>query len=134
MSLIKEKDKFGLVEITSFGQLFRGKLLGRVGMGLVQAAILVVTGKLFFHLRLGNAALSAAVILSFTLAMACLSIFVGSVIRKEELIVGVSVLAANVFAALGGCWWPAEIVPPTFKTLAMVSPAFWAMDSIWLWT
>ena len=118
-----------LFSATTFGELFGGKFLGRVLMGLLQAAILLVAGKIFFHLNLGNVVLSCLVVLVFTLAMACLSIFVGSVLRKEELIVAVSVLAANVFAALGGCWWPAEIVPPTFRTLAMVSPAYWAMDA-----
>jgi ABC-2 type transport system permease protein len=33
-----------------------------------------------------------------------------------------------MFAALGGCWWPFEIVPRVFRTLGMVSPAYWAMD------
>jgi ABC-2 type transport system permease protein len=34
-----------------------------------------------------------------------------------------------MFAALGGCWWPAEIVPQAFRTLGMISPAYWAMDA-----
>jgi ABC-type multidrug transport system permease subunit len=118
-----------LFSATSFGELFGGKVLGRVLMGLLQAAILILTGKLFFHLNLGNTWLSGLIILIFTLAMACLSIFVGSVMNKEELIVGLSVLATNIFAALGGCWWPVEIVSPTFRTLGMVSPSYWAMDA-----
>jgi ABC-2 type transport system permease protein len=118
-----------LFSATSFGELFGGKFLGRVLMGLLQAAILILAGKLFFHLNLGNILLSCLIILTFTLAMACLSIFVGSVLHKEELIVAVSVLAANMFAALGGCWWPAEIVPQAFRTLGMISPAYWAMDA-----
>ncbi len=118
-----------LFSATSFGELFGGKFLGRVLMGLLQAAILIVAGIVFFHLNLGNIFLSSLIVLVFTLAMACLSIFVGSVLHKEELIVAVSVLAANMFAALGGCWWPAEIVPPAFQTLAMISPAYWAMDA-----
>ena len=118
-----------LFSATSFAELFAGKFLGRVLMGLLQAAILLLAGKLFFHLNLGNIFLSCLIVLIFTLAMACLSIFVGSVVRKEELIVAVSVLSANMFAALGGCWWPAEIVPPTFRTLGMISPAYWAMDA-----
>jgi ABC-2 type transport system permease protein len=118
-----------LFSATSFAELFGGKFLGRVLMGLLQAAILILTGKLFFHLNLGNILLSCLIIVIFTLAIACLSIFVGSVLHKEEVIVGVSVLAANMFAALGGCWWPAEIVPPAFRTLGMVSPAYWAMDA-----
>ena len=32
-------------------------------------------------------------------------------------------------SALGGCWWPLEIVPDTFKTLAHLVPAGWAMDA-----
>ena len=117
-----------LYSSASFAELFAGKFLGRVLMGLLQSAILIVAGILFFHLNLGNVWLSGLNILVFTLAMACLSIFVGSVLKKEELIVGVSVLTANMFAALGGCWWPIEIVPPVFRTLGMVSPAYWAMD------
>lgn len=118
-----------LYSSASFAELFGGKFLGRVLMGLLQSAILIAAGKLFFHLSLGNAWLSGLNILVFTLAMACLSIFVGSVLKKEELIVGVSVLMSNMFAALGGCWWPEEIVPPAFRTLGMVSPAYWAMDT-----
>ena len=117
-----------LYSSTSFAELFSGKFLGRVLMGLLQSAILIAAGILFFHLNLGNILISFLNILVFTLAMACLSIFIGSVLKKEELIVGVSVLLSNMFAALGGCWWPAEIVPPAFRTLGMVSPAYWAMD------
>ena len=117
-----------LYSSASFAELFAGKFLGRVLMGLLQSAILITAGKLFFHLNLGNTFISFLNILVFTLAMACLSIFIGSVLKKEELIVGVSVLLANMFSALGGCWWPAEIVPPAFRTLGMVSPAYWAMD------
>jgi ABC-2 type transport system permease protein len=118
-----------LYSSASFAELFGGKFLGRVFMGLLQSAILIVAGLLFFRLNLGNIWLSGLNILVFAAAMAALSIFVGSVIRKEEVIVGISVLLANLFAALGGCWWPAEIVPSAFRTLGMVSPAYWAMDA-----
>jgi ABC-2 type transport system permease protein len=118
-----------LYSSASFAELFGGKFLGRVLMGLLQSTILIITGMLLFHLNVGNIWLAFLNILVFTLAMAALSIFVGSVLKKEELIVGVSVLTANMFAALGGCWWPAELVPPAFRTLGMISPAYWAMDT-----
>jgi ABC-type multidrug transport system permease subunit len=118
-----------LCSSASFAELFGGKWLGRLLMGLLQSAILVAAGLLFFHLNLGSLWLSALNIVVFASAMAALSIFVGSVIRKEEVIVGVSVLAANMFAGLGGCWWPIEIVPPAARAIAMVSPAYWAMDT-----
>ena len=31
---------------------------------------------------------------------------------------------------LGGCWWPIEIVPETFKTIAMLTPSYWAMHGL----
>lgn len=114
----------------SKGELFQAKLLGRWGMGLVQALILFVVGRILFKLDLGSAPLALLVIAVFSLAMAALSVFIGSLCRKEDLIIGLAVLLANIFAGLGGCWWPSEIVPPGVRTAAMASPAYWAMDAL----
>jgi ABC-2 type transport system permease protein len=46
------------------------------------------------------------------------------------MIVGLAILLANVFAGLGGCWWPNEIVPPAVRRAAVISPAYWAMDAL----
>ena len=74
--------------------------------------------------------LALLVIAVFALAMAALSVFIGSLLAKEDVIIGLSVLLANIFAALGGCWWPNEIVPPTVRLFARISPAYWAMDAL----
>jgi len=114
----------------STGGLFQAKLLGRWLMGMMQALILFTVGKIFFKLNLGNIPLSLLVIAVFALSMAALSVFIGSLCAKEDLIIGVAVLIANVFAALGGCWWPIEVVPPAVRQAGMVSPAYWAMDAL----
>jgi ABC-2 type transport system permease protein len=114
----------------STGELFRAKLLGRWGMGLLQALMLFVVGKIFFRLNLGSVPLALLVIAVFALAIAALSVFIGSLCTKEDMIIGLSVLLANIFAALGGCWWPNEIVPPTVRMVARISPAYWAMDAL----
>jgi ABC-2 type transport system permease protein len=118
-----------LFSSVSIPELWGGKFLGRLLMGILQALILVITGELFFGLNLGNYFLSLGTVLFFSIAIASLSIFIGSVLAKEDLIVGLSVLLANIFAALGGCWWPIEVVPSTIKTIGMISPAYWAMDA-----
>ncbi|MCP5052571.1 MAG: ABC transporter permease, partial [bacterium] len=118
-----------LFSSVSIPQLWAGKFLGRLLMGIVQALILIITGLLFFNLNLGNPFLSILNVLFFSLAISSLSIFIGSVLSKEDLIIGISILLANVFAALGGCWWPIEVVPQTFRTIGMISPAYWAMDA-----
>jgi len=114
----------------SKGEVFQAKLLGRWGMGLVQALILFIVGKIFFKLDLGSVPLALLVIAVFALAMAALSVFIGSLCRKEDLIIGLAVLLANIFAGLGGCWWPSEIVPLGVRKVAMISPAYWAMDAL----
>jgi ABC-2 type transport system permease protein len=62
--------------------------------------------------------------------MAALSVFIGSLCTKEDMIIGLAVLLANIFAGLGGCWWPSEIVPLGVRKVAMISPAYWAMDAL----
>jgi ABC-2 type transport system permease protein len=116
----------------SRGDVFRAKLLGRWGMGLLQALILIVIGVTvpYFKLNLGNPLPALLVIAVFALAMAALSIFIGSVLAKEDVIIGLAVLLANIFAGLGGCWWPNEIVPAGVRKVAMISPAYWAMDAL----
>lgn len=114
----------------STGELFQAKVLGRWLMGLLQALMLIAVGKIFFRLNLGNFPLSLLVLAVFALAMAALSVFIGSLIGKEDMIVGLAVLLANIFAGLGGCWWPSEIVGPGLRKVAMVSPAYWAMDAL----
>jgi ABC-2 type transport system permease protein len=114
----------------SKGDVFQAKLLGRWFMGLVQALILIVVGRILFKLNLGNFPLAMLVIAVFALAMAALSVFIGSVCTKEDLIIGLAVLLANIFAGLGGCWWPSEIVPLGVRKVAMISPAYWAMDAL----
>lgn len=117
-----------LYSSVSTGQLFGGKFLGRLMMGIVQAAILIATGLLFFDLNLGNVFYSVLNVLIFAITAAAIGIFVGSVFSEEGIIVGISILLANMFSALGGCWWPIEFVPPAIRTAGMISPAYWAMD------
>jgi len=112
------------------GDVFQAKLLGRWSMGLLQALMLFTVGKIFFRLNLGSVPLALLVIAVFTLAMSALSVFIGSLCSKEDMIIGLAVLLANIFAGLGGCWWPNEIVPPAVRTVAKISPAYWAMDAL----
>ncbi|MCP4216740.1 MAG: ABC transporter permease [bacterium] len=118
-----------LYSSVTVSRLWGGKFFGRLLMGLIQAMVLIVIGKLFFNLNLGNTPLFLLIVLFMSICVASLSIFIGSVLSKEDIIVGVAVLLGNVFAALGGCWWPIEVVSPTFRTVGMVSPAYWAMDA-----
>lgn len=118
-----------LFSSVSIPQLWGGKFIGRLIMGLMQALILLVTGKIFFNMNLGNLFLTALNVLFFAMAIASLGILIGSIFRKEDVIVGIAILASILFAGLGGCWWPIEIVPGTVRDLSKIVPSYWAMDA-----
>lgn len=100
-------------------------------VGLIGAAVLFVTGIVFFSATLGHHPFATAlVLLIYTASVSALGVLLGSVIKKQELLIGASVLIANLFAALGGCWWPLEIVPDFMKKVAMILPTGWTMDAL----
>jgi ABC-type multidrug transport system permease subunit len=55
---------------------------------------------------------------------------IGSLTVTEDKVIGLCILLSLVMAALGGCWWPLEIVPDSMKVAAHVVPAGWAMDAL----
>jgi ABC-type multidrug transport system permease subunit len=61
---------------------------------------------------------------------ASLGVLIGALVVNEDKIIGLCVLAGLVMAALGGCWWPMEIVPDTMKIVGHFFPTAWAMDSL----
>lgn len=118
-----------LFSSVSIPQLWGGKFIGRLFMGIIQALILLVTGKIFFSMNLGNIFLTALTVLFFSMAIASLGILIGSIFRKEDVIIGIAILFSILFAGLGGCWWPIEIVSETVRNVGKIAPSYWAMDA-----
>src|SRR5262249_47330655 len=69
-----------------------------------------------------------------TLVYACVAaaggVLIGSLISREDKVVAICVLASMVMAAMGGSWWPLEIVPPNVRLLGHLFPSAWAMDAL----
>ncbi len=100
-------------------------------VGLIGASVLFATGIVLFSATLGYHPFAVALVLFiYTAAVSALGVLLGSITKKQELLIGASVLIANLFAALGGCWWPLEIVPDFMKKVAMVLPTGWTMDAM----
>ena len=71
---------------------------------------------------------------AFELTAICISaaagLMLGSIAKTDGQAAGLGVLAANVLAALGGCWWPIEITPAWMQKLQLFLPTGWAMDAL----
>ena len=48
----------------------------------------------------------------------------------EKQLSQICIFIAVVLAALGGCWWPIEIVPEPFRIVALLTPSYWAMRGL----
>jgi ABC-type multidrug transport system permease subunit len=112
----------------SRGALLAGKVLGRAVIAGLQAVILLMVGAVVFGLSYGSLTGLAVLVASFVLSVAGLSTLVGAIARTAEQASTAGWLLSIVLAALGGCWWPSEVMPRWLQQAAHVLPTAWAMD------
>lgn len=113
---------------TGKGAILGGKVLGRLGMGLVQMVLLIGFGAFVFGVNWGRSpAALALVVLAFALAAVALGVLLGTFAKTRGQASGLTILFSMLMAALGGAWWPLEITPPIYQKAVTVLPTTWAM-------
>lgn len=112
-------------------EAYAGKVLARVALACIQALVLLLFGALFFHLPMGDHPLYLLpVVLCLAMVAGAISLLAGILCATEKQVILVGIFGAMALAALGGCWWPIEIVPETFKTIAKLTPSYWTMHAL----
>ena len=103
--------------------LVLGFFLGGLVLGLAQAAILLVLNGAVFGIDYGDspAGLVLTVVL-FAGVAAAGSVLLGATARTGGQADGLGVAVTLVLAALGGLWWPLEIVPPAMQEVGRALP------------
>lgn len=110
-------------------QLITGKVYGRFLLGVFQVVVFMLAGRFIFEVQFGGEPWVLFVgLLLFCWVAASLGVLIGSLIAGEEKTTGVCVASALVMGALGGCWWPMEIVSDTMQVVGHLTPTAWAMD------
>jgi len=111
------------------GSILLGKLLGILLTGLLQMTILIVAGALFFGVAWGNAPVALALIVfAFALAVTSMGIMMAALARTPAQANAMSTVLVMSISALGGAWWPLDIVPNWMQTIGQFSPIAWAMS------
>lgn len=106
-----------------------GKLLGILLSGLVQIIILILFGALAFGVPWGNDPLALTVmVLTFALAITALGLMFAALTKTLAQANALSTIVVLSIAALGGAWWPLDIVPDWMQVVGRFSPISWAMD------
>ncbi len=112
-------------------EIFLGKMLGRMLQPILQGGLLIAAGATIFKVNLGDhptALIPVVICLSFFCGS--LGLLFGVLFRTEQQVSGLGILSTMVLAALGGCWWPLDVVPQTFKTIALFTPSYWAIQGL----
>ncbi|HSR88015.1 MAG TPA: ABC transporter permease [Pontiella sp.] len=112
-------------------ELMAGKMYGLMLLGAVQIAGFLAFGQFIFKVNIGDNLFGITVtLLVFAWVAASFGLLIGSLIKSEEKIVGLGIMISIPMAALGGCWWPMEIVPEALQKISHITPSAWAMDSL----
>ncbi len=112
-------------------EIVLGKIYGNTLLGVAQILYFLLLGKFVFHVNLG-ANLPGVILLLMILAWvaAALGVLAGSCLAAEDRVVPLCVMVSLLMGALGGCWWPLEIAPQVFRTIALCLPTGWALAGL----
>jgi ABC-type multidrug transport system permease subunit len=112
-------------------EIIMGKIYGLMLLGAVQIVFLLAVGKFALGVNLGaNLPAVTLTLLIFAWVGSSFGVLVGSLVSAEDRVTGICVLIAVLLAALGGCWWPLEVAPAAFKTIALFTPTGWALQAL----
>lgn len=115
----------------SRGAVALGKWGARWALGMVQIGFAMIAGSVLFHVHWGpNLAAVAAVLAGYGALAAALGMALGNFGRTEAQVIGLGVIASNLLAGLGGCWWPIEVTPVWLQKAALFLPTGLTMDAL----
>jgi ABC-2 type transport system permease protein len=108
-----------------------GNVFARLLWAALQVLVVLGVGSLVLGVRFEVPALDFTLLIAaYMLAATALGLLLGTCFKSSEKANATGVIAGLVMAALGGCWWPLEVVPSAMRTVALFLPTGQAMDAI----
>jgi len=116
---------------TTTRDILLGNVFARLLWAAVQVIVILGVGSLVLGVRMDVAPMPFAIVLaSYMLAATSLGLVLGTCFKTPEKANATGVIVGLMMAALGGCWWPLEIVPGAMRMVALALPTGQAMDAI----
>jgi len=115
----------------SRGGVVLAKWMARMLMAAIQIAFCMITGTLVFHVHWGSEIpMIFLVLFTYASMAAAAGLLLGSIARSRPQVGALGSIASNMLAAIGGCWWPAEIMPRSVQAISRFTPPGMAMDAL----
>lgn len=133
MAIVRERERGTLEQliVTPIGKtsLMLGKIVPFVLVGYVQMTVVILLGRLLFHIPIrGNLALLYLITLAFIVANLGLGLFVSTVARTQTqaMQLGFFLLLPNIL--LSGFMFPREAMPAAAQWLGLALPLTYYLD------
>ena len=115
----------------SKAEVIAGKWDGRMVLAVIQISVALLFGTFLFKMDWGpDPFMVILVLVAWGGFCASAGLWLGTVARTSAQAGGLGVLAANLLAALGGCWWPIEVTPEWMQFVQKLMPTGWTMDAL----
>jgi ABC-2 type transport system permease protein len=109
-------------------EIVAGKALPRVAMVVVQLCFVLVCGIVLFGLHVsGNVFALAPLIVAFSICLVLLGVAVTAVCHSAQQANAFSYSGLVMFGAIGGALVPLAVLPHWARTIAPLTPTYWAM-------
>ena len=115
-----------------------GKTLGLTLLGIAQSAVLIVATEVLG--RFGVAGLDflwapfllgvVPVLLAYCFCVAALGLLISGLLRTPQQAESLAWLFGLALSAVGGSWWPLEIMPDGMRVVGQMLPTGWAMTGL----
>jgi ABC-type transport system involved in cytochrome c biogenesis permease component len=116
---------------TPMRDLFTGQLVSRLIWGLLQVVVILGVGSVVLRVDLDIPwAWFAIILIAYMVTVISFGLLVGTFFHMPEKASAVGVTAGLLMAALGGCWWPLEVVSEPMRMAAMALPTGLMMDAV----
>lgn len=120
-----------LVAPISRTAILGGKLTAQFFVGLSQITILFAIGHFVFGMNTGDSLAGLALMLVMTAWTAtAFGILLAGIARTRRQVSAIGVLTILLMSALGGSWWPLDIVPDFMQKLGHITINAWALDGL----
>lgn len=114
---------------TGIGPHILGIGISRLLLGLMQSAILLLVGRLWFGVDFGDPLSIGVLVLIWAALAAAVGMLVGAIAKNPDQVVAIGVPLGIGFGMLGGSMWPLSIVPGFMQVVGHVVPHGWANDA-----
>ncbi|MCP4902082.1 MAG: ABC transporter permease, partial [bacterium] len=125
--LLQDREQGHLQRLLAYpvaaGGVVAAQFISLLVIGIAEALYFLLLGRVIFGQTLGPAPWAVVgIMILLVAAVSGVGVLLGSTLKSAKQAAAVGLLLTLSMSALGGCWWPMEILPDGMKMAALTLP------------